>query len=130
MHYVAKAVLFFNKLHFCVILYIACTLNDGIHVLNEHDFRAEIALTDGRLMGVIRELNVTADLDKALKQDLTALEKELKDLNNTLHQLRGGLENYVTAGMAGKLVFLIEYYANTHMKSKLTNENDFVPKNK
>lgn len=87
-------------------------------------------MTDGRLMGVIRDLNVTADLDKALKQNLSALEKELKDLNNTLHQLRRGLENYLTAGMEGKLVFLIENNIPVHMKSKLTNENDFVPKNK
>lgn len=81
-------------------------------ILNERNFRAEIALTDGRLMGVIRELNLTADLDNALKQNLTALEKELKDLNNTLHQLRRGLENYLTAGLAGKLVFLSKYYVN------------------
>lgn len=86
-------------------------------------------MTDGRLMGVIRELNGTAYLDNALKQNLTALEKELKDLNNTLHQLRRGLENYLTAGLAGKLVFLGKYYVNKHMKSKLTNENYFIPKN-
>lgn len=61
-------------------------------------------MTDGRLMGVSQELNVTADLDNALKRSLTALEKELKDLNNTLHRLHRELQNYSTAGLAGKVV--------------------------
>uniref|UniRef100_A0A8C1L0A5 Laminin, beta 2-like n=1 Tax=Cyprinus carpio TaxID=7962 RepID=A0A8C1L0A5_CYPCA len=78
--------------------------------LNGHIFRAEIALTDGRLMGVSRELNVTADLDNALKRNLTALEKELKDLNNTLHRLQRELKNYHTAGLAGKVVFFNKLY--------------------
>lgn len=89
-----------------------CEYNFGLwfHItfffhLNGHIFRAEIALTDGRLMGVSRELNVTADLDNALKRNLTALEKELKDLNNTLHRLQRELKNYHTAGLAGKVVF-------------------------
>lgn len=69
--------------------------------LNGHIFRAEIALTDGRLMGVSRELNVTADLNNALKRNLTALENELKDLNNTLHRLRKELQSFLTAGLAG-----------------------------
>lgn len=77
--------------------------------LNGHIFRAEIALTDGRLMGMSRELNVTADLDNALKRNLTALEKELKDLNNTLHRLRRELENYFTAELAGIVVFLTSF---------------------
>ncbi|XP_016110312.1 laminin subunit beta-2-like isoform X2 [Sinocyclocheilus grahami] len=64
------------------------------------DLRAEIALTDGRLMSVSWELNVTANLDNALKRNLTALEKELKDLNNKLQQLHRELENYHTAELA------------------------------
>uniref|UniRef100_A0A8C1QPG7 Laminin, beta 2-like n=1 Tax=Cyprinus carpio TaxID=7962 RepID=A0A8C1QPG7_CYPCA len=40
------------------------------------------------------------DLDNALKRNLTALEKELKDLNNTLHRLQRELKNYHTAGLA------------------------------
>lgn len=55
-------------------------------------------------MGVIRELNGTAEHDNALKRNLTALEGELRDLNNTLQQMRKHLENYLTAGLAGKAV--------------------------
>lgn len=62
-------------------------------------------MTDGRLMGVSRELNATADLDNALKRNLTAMEKELKDLNNTLHRLSRELETYHDAGLKGKVVF-------------------------
>lgn len=52
-------------------------------------------------MGVIRELNGTAEQDNALKRNLTALEGELKDLNNTLQQMHKQLENYLTAGLEG-----------------------------
>uniref|UniRef100_A0A8C1T9L1 Laminin, beta 2-like n=1 Tax=Cyprinus carpio TaxID=7962 RepID=A0A8C1T9L1_CYPCA len=96
--------------HFAsIILDFGFTLHFFFH-LNGHIFRAEIALTDGRLMGVSRELNVTADLDNALKRNLTALEKELKDLNNTLHRLQRELKNYHTAGLAGKVVFFNKLY--------------------
>uniref|UniRef100_A0A671QX29 Laminin subunit beta-1-like n=1 Tax=Sinocyclocheilus anshuiensis TaxID=1608454 RepID=A0A671QX29_9TELE len=85
------------------------------------DLRAEIALTDGRLMGVSRELNVTADLDNALKRNLTALEKELKDLNNTLHRLHIELDNYLTAGFAGK------YYQSSLNSEKRCNASVYGP---
>uniref|UniRef100_A0A4W5RHR3 Laminin, beta 2-like n=1 Tax=Hucho hucho TaxID=62062 RepID=A0A4W5RHR3_9TELE len=48
--------------------------------------RAEIALTDGRLMGVARELNGTAVEDEVLRRNLTQMERELRDLNTTLIQ--------------------------------------------
>ncbi|XP_048033390.1 laminin subunit beta-1 [Megalobrama amblycephala] len=91
------------------------------------DLRAEIALTDGRLMGVIRDLNGTADLDNALKQNLTALEKELKDLNNTLHQLRRGLENYLTAGLAEQFENVRKYYQSSLNSEQRCNASVYGP---
>lgn len=73
--------------------------------LNGHIFRVEIALTDGRLMGISRDMNVTADLNNALKRNLTALDKELKDFNKTFDPVHMDLENYLTA-FAGKVLFL------------------------
>ncbi|ROL52307.1 Laminin subunit beta-1, partial [Anabarilius grahami] len=91
------------------------------------DLRAEIALTDGRLMGVIRELNITADLDSALKQNLTALEKELKDLNSTLHQMRRGLENYLTAGLAEQFENVRKYYQSSLNSEQRCNASVYGP---
>uniref|UniRef100_A0A672J263 Laminin, beta 2-like n=1 Tax=Salarias fasciatus TaxID=181472 RepID=A0A672J263_SALFA len=47
-------------------------------------FRAEIALTDGRLMAIGRELNATGEEDRLLKDLLSELEKQLTDVNNTV----------------------------------------------
>lgn len=63
-------------------------------------------MTDGRLMSVSRDMNVTADLDNALKRNLTALDKELKDFNKTFQPVHTDLENYLTA-FAGKVLFFI-----------------------
>ncbi|KAG7235214.1 hypothetical protein INR49_030617, partial [Caranx melampygus] len=52
------------------------------------DLRAEIALTDGRLMGVTRELNTTAEEEGALRHELTNLERELRDLNSTFEKVK------------------------------------------
>uniref|UniRef100_A0A9J8DEI0 Laminin, beta 2-like n=1 Tax=Cyprinus carpio carpio TaxID=630221 RepID=A0A9J8DEI0_CYPCA len=93
--------------------------------LNGHIFRAEIALTDGRLMGVSRELNVTADLDNALKRNLTALEKELKDLNNTLHRLQRELKNYHTAGL--QLENIRKYYQISLNSEQRCNASVYGP---
>lgn len=91
------------------------------------DLRAEIALTDGRLMGVSRELNVTADLDNALKRNLTALEKELKDLNNTLHRLQRELKNYHTAGLAEQLENIRKYYQISQNSEQRCNASVYGP---
>ncbi|XP_012991876.3 laminin subunit beta-2 [Esox lucius] len=62
---------------------------DRIHQLigqSIDDLRAEIALTDGRLMGVARELNGIQVQDEVLRRNLTQMEEELRDLNTTLEQ--------------------------------------------
>lgn len=63
--------------------------------------RAEIALTDGRLMGVTRELNTTAEEEEALKRTLSVLERELRDINATVAQKKRLLDDYLTSGFAG-----------------------------
>ncbi len=65
--------------------------------------RAEIALTDGRLMGVARELNTTAEEEGALKRTLSGLETELRDINATVGHKRRLLDDYLTSGFAGKI---------------------------
>lgn len=91
------------------------------------DLRAEIALTDGRLMGVSRELNATADLDNALKRNLTAMEKELKDLNNTLHRLRRELETYHDAGLKEQFEKVRMYYQMSLNSEKRCNASVYGP---
>ncbi|XP_073678938.1 laminin subunit beta-1 [Garra rufa] len=91
------------------------------------DLRAEIALNDGRLMGVSRELNVTADLDNAQKRNLTALEKELKDLNNTLNRLRKELQNYLTAGLAEQFENVRKYYQSSLNSEQRCNASVYGP---
>ncbi len=66
--------------------------------------RAEIALTDGRLMGVTRELNTTAGEEKVLRQTLSDMERELRDVNATVANKQRLLEDYLTSGFAGKQI--------------------------
>lgn len=63
--------------------------------------RAEIALTDGRLMGVTRELNTTAEEEERLRHILTDLERELRDINTTVAHKQQLLDDYLTSGFAG-----------------------------
>ncbi|KAI7793829.1 laminin subunit beta-2 [Triplophysa rosa] len=91
------------------------------------DLRAEIAFTDGRLMGVIHELNVTAEHDNALKRNLTALEGELKDLYNTLQQMHKQLENYLTAGLEEKFENVRKYYQSSLNSELRCNASVYVP---
>lgn len=63
--------------------------------------RAEIALTDGRLMGVARELNTTAAEEEALRRTLSDLERELRAINTTVAHKQRLLEDYLTSGFAG-----------------------------
>ncbi|CAG6021045.1 unnamed protein product [Menidia menidia] len=64
------------------------------------DLRAEIALTDGRLMGIGRELNATAGAEEALKSTLDDLEKQLRDVNGTMAHKKHLLDNYLSSGFA------------------------------
>lgn len=80
----------------CFSLLLSLCLN-----LSPHSSRAEIALTDGRLMGVTRELNSTAAEDEALKQTLNQLEAELRQVNATVAHKQQLLEDYLTSGFSG-----------------------------
>jgi len=64
--------------------------------------RAEIALTDGRLMGVARELNATTEEERALRRRLSALERELRDANATVASKQSLLDDYLTSGFTGR----------------------------
>lgn len=66
-------------------------------------FRAEIALTDGRLMAMGQELNMTAETDRALRHTLDNMEKELRDLNTTVTDKQKLLELF-GSGFAGNLL--------------------------
>lgn len=84
-------------------------------------FRAEIALTDGRLMGISQELNATADEDEVLADTLYDLERELRDLNSTVAQKHRLLDDYLTSGFSGstlKLVKLRKYHITTTGRQK------------
>lgn len=66
-------------------------------------FRAEIALTDGRLMAMGQELNTTAETHRALRHTLDNMEKELRDLNTTVADKQKLLEVF-GSGSAGNLL--------------------------
>lgn len=73
------------------------------HLINRKRarFRAEIALTDGRVMGISQELNSTEEEEEDLKERLTDLENELRDIRETLARNQQQLENYLTSGFTG-----------------------------
>ncbi|XP_071783632.2 laminin subunit beta-1 isoform X1 [Centroberyx gerrardi] len=85
------------------------------------DLRAEIALTDGRLMGVARELNATAAQDGALSQTLSGLERELRDINTTVALKRRLLENYISSGFADQFENVKKYYRESMEAQKKCN---------
>lgn len=62
-------------------------------------FRAEIALTDGRLMAMGQELNTTAETDRALRRTLDNMEKELRDLNTTVTDKQKLLELFSSGNL-------------------------------
>nr|XP_061780709.1 laminin subunit beta-2-like [Nerophis lumbriciformis]XP_061780717.1 laminin subunit beta-2-like [Nerophis lumbriciformis] len=74
------------------------------------DLRAEIALTDGRLMGVARELNATAEDEGALRRTLSDLERQLTDINATVASKRQHLEDYLTSGFGDQMKKVKKYY--------------------
>lgn len=73
--------------------------------------RAEIALTDGRLMVITRDLNTTAEEEEALRRTLSELERELRDVNTTVALKKQLLENYLTSGFAGMTLGPVEHTA-------------------
>ncbi|XP_030208382.1 LOW QUALITY PROTEIN: laminin subunit beta-2, partial [Gadus morhua] len=62
------------------------------------DLRAEVALTDGRLMGVVRDLNSTAVLDAGLRLTLEGLERDLSEVNATLNAKRQDVVDILPGG--------------------------------
>ncbi|TMS16035.1 Laminin subunit beta-1, partial [Larimichthys crocea] len=87
--------------------------NERIHQLigqSIDDLRAEIALTDGRLMAVTRELNTTAAEEEAMKRMLSDLERELRDLNTTVARKQQLLTEYLHSGFADQFDKIKEYY--------------------
>ncbi|XP_041860156.1 laminin subunit beta-1 [Melanotaenia boesemani] len=87
--------------------------SDRIHQLigqSIDDLRAEIALTDGRLMGIARELNTTAEEEKAIKNTLNDLEKMLMDVNTTVVHKQQLLDNYLTSGFSDQFEKVKKYY--------------------
>ncbi|KAG9269610.1 laminin subunit beta-1 [Astyanax mexicanus] len=91
------------------------------------DMRVEIAVTDGRLMGMERELNAMAVQDRVLKQNLTSMEQELRDLNNTLTQSHKDLDNYLTAGLADKFEKIQKYYQQSLDAEQRCNASVYGP---
>ncbi|XP_047459285.1 laminin subunit beta-2 isoform X2 [Mugil cephalus] len=86
---------------------------DRIHQLigqSIDDLRAEIALTDGRLMGIGREINSTAKEEEELKRTLTDLEKDLRDINSTVAREKKLLEDYLTSGFSDQFEKVKKYY--------------------
>ncbi|KAK9515757.1 hypothetical protein VZT92_026376 [Zoarces viviparus] len=87
--------------------------SDRIHQLigqSIDDLRAEIALTDGRLMGVTRELNTTAEEERTLRRTLSDLERELRDFNTTVARKQSLLDDYLTSGFADQFEKVKKYY--------------------
>lgn len=78
--------------------------------------RAEIALSDGRLMGVTRELNVTTEDEGALSQTLTGLERELRDINTTVAHKHRLLQDYLTSGFTGSQWYMTLSIMGEHIK--------------
>uniref|UniRef100_A0A8C5ASR3 Laminin, beta 2-like n=1 Tax=Gadus morhua TaxID=8049 RepID=A0A8C5ASR3_GADMO len=66
------------------------------------DLRAEVALTDGRLMGVVRDLNSTAVLDAGLRLTLEGLERDLSEVNATLNAKRQDVVDILPGGFTGR----------------------------
>lgn len=98
--------------------------SDRIHQLigqSIDDLRAEIALTDGRLMGVARELNTTAAEEEALRRTLSDLEKDLRDVNNTVAHKERLLEDYLTSGFADQFEKVKKYYQESLDAEKKCN---------
>ncbi|XP_062872107.1 laminin subunit beta-1 [Trichomycterus rosablanca] len=91
------------------------------------DLRAEIAFTDGRLMSVAKELQNTTKHNRFLKQNLTSMEQELKDLNNSLTHLQKELENYISGGIADSFDKVQKYYQESLDAEQRSNASVYGP---
>uniref|UniRef100_A0A3Q3JUR0 Laminin, beta 2-like n=1 Tax=Monopterus albus TaxID=43700 RepID=A0A3Q3JUR0_MONAL len=85
------------------------------------DLRAEIALTDGRLMGIARELNTTAEDDKELRFTLNDMGRELRDINSTLAKKKQLLDDYRTSGFADQFKKVKMYYQESVQAAEKCN---------
>ncbi|KAM6924939.1 laminin subunit beta-1 [Xenentodon cancila] len=98
--------------------------SDGIHQLigQSIDYlRAEIALMDGRVMDISREVNTTEGQNEALKRTLDDLEKDLRDINNTVaHKLRQ-LDNHLNSGFADQFNKLKKSYEESLQTERRCN---------
>ncbi|XP_028849325.1 laminin subunit beta-2 isoform X2 [Denticeps clupeoides] len=91
------------------------------------DLRAEIAVTDGRLMGLNAEISVSVEQDRSLKQTLTSLEQELTSLNSTLTKLLQGLENHLTQGFSEQFKNILKYYKESQNSERRCNASTSGP---
>ncbi|XP_072569193.1 laminin subunit beta-1 isoform X1 [Paramormyrops kingsleyae] len=87
------------------------------------ELREEIALTDGRLMGLANELNDTAVAEGQLRWNLTQLEEDLRDMNITLAQKRHDLDNLLNAGFAEQFERVRKYYRESQNAEHLCNSS-------
>ncbi|XP_035015327.1 laminin subunit beta-2 [Hippoglossus stenolepis] len=104
--------------------------NDRIHQLigqSIDDLRAEIALTDGRLMGVTRELNTTAAEEEALRRTLNDLERELRDINTTVAHKQRVIDDYLTSGFADQFEKIKKYYRQSFEAEQKCNASVYSP---
>ncbi|XP_062248507.1 laminin subunit beta-1 [Platichthys flesus] len=104
--------------------------SDRIHQLigqSIDDLRAEIALTDGRLMGVTRELNTTAGEEEALRRTLTDLERDLRDINITVAHKQHVLDDYLTSGFADQFEKIKKYYRQSFEAQEKCNASVYSP---
>ncbi|XP_031421824.1 laminin subunit beta-1 [Clupea harengus] len=85
------------------------------------DLRAEIALTDGRLMATTKDLNQVNEKDRHLRQNLTSMEQELKDLNATLASHRRQVEDYLSGGFADQFEKVKRYYRESQEAERQCN---------
>ncbi|XP_066526394.1 laminin subunit beta-1 [Hoplias malabaricus] len=92
------------------------------------ELRIEISVTDGRLMGIDRELNDTTEQDIMQKRNITSMEQELRDLNKTLAQRHRDLENYTTAGLADKFEKIKRYYQQSLDAEQQCNASVYGPR--
>ncbi|XP_005744725.1 laminin subunit beta-2 isoform X1 [Pundamilia nyererei] len=90
------------------------------------DLRAEIALTDGRLMAMGQELNTTAETDRALRHTLDNMEKELRDLNTTVTDKQKLLELF-GSGFADQFEKVKQYYQESLQAEMKCNASVFGP---
>ncbi|XP_068184392.1 laminin subunit beta-1 [Antennarius striatus] len=109
---------------------IGTVYHNSIHHLigqSIDDLRAEIALADGRLMGVTREMNKTTEEDKALNQVLRVLEGKLRDIISAVAQKQQLLEDYLTSGFTDQFEKVKKYYQESVEFEEKCNFTVFGP---